>query len=111
MIRCFKFGIVIEGTRINFIDVGRVVFVEKNDVTSVHMFNAQNGKQMARFGFSSRDSAFFKRFTGYLEANRIPFKKENTDKYDKMPVLPYEAATPPLSSVAGMFFGLRKRKK
>lgn len=91
MVRCSKHGIIIDGKVVAYRNLNRVVFVEKDGMTTVHMFDRATNKQIGYFGYSSSDKTFYNKLTEYLKSNNVSFKNEsNTDRYENMPVEGYD---------------------
>lgn len=90
-LKCNANQIEMGRTKIRFKDIERIFYSESNGKTSVHVFNAGTGKHIGEAFFSSEEGKdFISGLSGFCNRYKIPFDREDEDRYKDSPVEKYE---------------------
>ncbi len=90
-LKCNKNYIELGRLKVRFKDIGKIIYSESSNRTSIDIFNSGTEKHIGRANVSTKSAKdFLAALAGYASRNKVPFIHEDKDSYEGVPIESYE---------------------
>lgn len=90
-LKCNKSYIELGRLKIRFKDIGKIIYFENSNSTSIDIFNCVTEKHIGRAIVPTKSAKdFLAALTGYASRNKVPLIREDKDSYEGVPLESYE---------------------